>query len=197
MNKAINLSTGKEFEGSKYFCVGIIKPQIHDARTLSPENRRFNENLRRAYRNGQINRDELCKRIIRGKLIYEAEFKNVISLDGFSAVSKFLAGDNSDAGGIDTALFGTGTGTTSESDTALFNEIYRNAQASRGSSGNVTLLTAFIDEGETTGNYTEFGNCINGGLPNEKLWSHISGFLWTVDLLSTLTVSQSYTLLNQ
>ncbi len=179
---------------------GIITATINDQTTLTAEQKAFNENLKKQYDNGIISREDYRKNLFYGKEKQKITIKNKISkVAGFSIVAKFLVGQGSAyTGGINKALFGDGIGTTSENDTQLFNEIFRNDEASRSAIGNQVLLTAFIDTTEFSGDITEFGNCINGTATADtgELWSHIAGFLWTKDNSSTLTVSQLYTINN-
>lgn len=176
--------------------IGKIKCRVYDQTSLCKEEKIFNEKLRENYKNGIISREDFTQRFIFGKVKFEETRKNVISLQGFEAVAKFLIGDNTFAGGIDTAILGDGTGIPSQTDTTLFSEVYRNEMASRSSQSNQVLMTAFFDEGEVSGAFTEFGNCILGGTANEKLWSHIAGIYWTKDENATMTVSQLYTINN-
>lgn len=179
---------------------GIITATINDQSTLTAEQKAFNENLKKQYDNGIISREDYRKSLFYGKEKQKITIKNKISkVAGFSIVAKFLVGQGSAyTGGINKALFGDGSGTTSENDTQLFHEIFRNDEASRSAIGNQVLLTAFIDTTEFSGDITEFGNCINGTATADtgELWSHIAGFLWTKDNSSTLTVSQLYTINN-
>lgn len=180
--------------------VGIITATITDQTTLTAEQKAYNENLKKKYDNGIIPREEYRQNLIYGKVIKKETIKNKISkVRGFNQLAKYLV-DSPDLlkGGINKALFGDGTGITSENDTQLFNEIFRNDEASRSEIGNQVLLTAFIDTTEFSGDITEFGNCIAGTATANTgaLWSHIAGFLWTKDNASTLTVSQLYTINN-
>lgn len=178
--------------------IGKIKCQIHDQSTLSAEETLFNENLYNKYIDGIINRAEYFSKFIFGKLKFEELKTNVISVDGLNMVSKYLAGENPDPTGINYALFGDGVGVPSQNDTQLFNETFRNLQASRSSQDNQVLLTGFIDTAEFSGTIREFGNCLSGTATANtgKLWSHIAGLTWVKDSNSTLTVSQLYTLVN-
>lgn len=179
---------------------GIITATINDQTTLTAEQKAFNDNLKKQYDNGIIPREEYRKNLFYGKEKQKITIKNKISAVGFNQVMKFLGNDSSvlTPFGINKALFGDGSGTTSENDTQLFNEIFRNDEVSRSVIGKQLLLTAFIDTTEFSGDITEFGNCIAGTATANTgaLWSHIAGFLWTKDNASTLTVSQLYTINN-
>lgn len=178
--------------------IGKIKCKIYDQTSLCREEQLYNDRLRENYKNGIINREEFTQKFIFGKVKFEETRKNVISLKGFNALTRFLVNDNIYAGGINKAILGTGTGIPSQTDTTLFNEVYRNEQSSRSAQNNQVLMTAFFDEGEVSGAFTEFGNCINGEatVNTGVLWSHIAGIYWTKDDNSTMTISQLYTINN-
>lgn len=137
------------------------------------------------------------KKIYRfGKLTKIDEHKNVICNAGFNAITKLLTGDVTYTGEINKALLGTGaTGSASASDTTLETEAYRNDIASATDDSNIAYLTAFFTEGEVSGTFTEFGNCIDGTASADtgQLWSHIKGLNWVKDTNTALVISCKYT----
>jgi len=131
-----------------------------------------------------------------GELKFIDEHKNVICNAGFNAITRLLVGDVTYTGEINKALLGTGaTGSASASDTALETEAYRNDIASATASSNIAYLTAFFTEGECSGTFTEFGNCIDGTgtADTGQLWSHLKGLNWVKDSSTALVVSCKYT----
>lgn len=131
-----------------------------------------------------------------GELKFIDEHKNVICNAGFNAITRLLVGDTTYTGEINKALLGSGaTGSASASDTTLETEEYRNDIASATASSNIAFLTAFFTEGECSGTYTEFGNCIDGtGVADTgQLWSHLKGLNWVKDTSTALVVSCKYT----
>jgi hypothetical protein len=186
-------------ENQKLKIIGNITAKIFNQKNLEKEAILFNENLRNLFKNGIINRKQFFQDYIFGELCFSQNIKNIIANVGFNTITRRLTGDTVYDGEITVACLGTGTGTPSVTDTKLFNEVFRNEQASKSVSNNKALFTAFYDTVEVSGTFTEFGNFIDGDpliTDDGILWSHISGLNWIKDNLSTMTVSQEYTILN-
>ncbi len=177
--------------------LGEITAIAYDQRNLTKAQRGINKIIQslRSQFPEWARKINLMKAYQLGPVLFKQEFKNVICNAGFNAITKRLSGDTSDTGVINKAILGTGAGTPVASDTQLFTESYRNDIASATEASNIAFLTAYFTETETSGTFTEFGNCIDGtGTANTGLlWSHIAGFSWAKDTQTVLVVSCKYT----
>lgn len=181
--------------------LGEITAKAYDQSTLSKFEKRINKVVEWAKLNGPafvrrfVNKHFLLLYRF-GQLKFVDEHKNVICNAGFNALTRLLVGDTTYTGEINKALLGSGTtGSASASDTTLETEEYRNDIASATASSNIAYLTAFFTEGECSGTYTEFGNCIDGtGVADTgQLWSHLKGLNWVKDTSTALVISCKYT----
>lgn len=187
--------------------VGEITAKFHDQRTLTDKQKKKNAKLN-TFRHLVI--DRLPSATLRrffykrftnayqlGELREVKKRTNVICNAGFSDITKRLTGDPivDSTGELNKALLGDGVGSASAADTTLINEVYRNDIASGTDDENIAIFTVFFTEGEVTGTFTEFGNCIDGeaGADTGLLWSHITGLNWVKDSSTALVVSCKYT----
>lgn len=180
--------------------LGEITAKAYDQSTLSKFEKRINKVIEWAKLNGPaFVRRFVNKHFLKlyrfGQLSFVDEHKNVICNAGFNAITRLLTGDTTYTGEINKALLGTGAGSASASDTTLGTEAYRNDIASATADANIAYLTAFFTEGETSGTFTEFGNCIDGTASADtgQLWSHIAGLNWVKDTNTALVISCKYT----
>ena len=132
---------------------------------------------------------------ILGDLVREEQKKNVICISGLNVLARRLASDNTYSGNINKMALGTGTGNFNGTETQLYNEVYRNNVASYTSQDNIAYVSAYFTETEITGNFTEFGNFIDGSsnANTGKLWTHVS-VSWSKSNTETLVVDCKYTL---
>jgi len=190
---------------NKVGVLGEITAKFHDQRTLTEKQKAKNKRLD-FWRYNVIDklpsaklRSFFYKRFIGayslGKLTKIHKRTNVICNAGFNTITKRLTGDASFECHINKALLGDGVGSASASDTTLINEVYRNDVASATDDSNKAILTVFFTEGEVSGTFTEFGNCIDGeaGADTGELWSHITGLNWVKDSNTALLISCKYT----
>jgi hypothetical protein len=184
--KVLGEITAKAYDQSKLkFLQRIINKIVSWAKTEAPFNfvRKF------------VNRYFLILYQF-GPLKFVDEHKNVICNNGFNAITRLLVGDTTYTGEINKALLGSGTtGNANASDETLEIEEYRNDIASGTASSNIAYLTAYFTEAEVSGTFTEFGNCIDGGVGANtgQLWSHLKGLNWVKDGTTVLVVSCKYT----
>jgi hypothetical protein len=132
---------------------------------------------------------------ILGNLVRQEVKKNIICTTGLNVLARRLATDNTYSGNINKMALGTGTGSFNGAETQLYNETYRNNTASYTSEDNVAYITAYFTETEVSGNFSEFGNFIDGGAGANtgKLWTHVS-VSWSKSTTETLVVDCKYTL---
>lgn len=185
--------------------LGEIKAKAYDQSTLNFIQKKINKlvNWAKSEKSPRLIRDYIKKNFLSfyqfGKLKYADEHKNVICNAGFNAITKLLIGDTTYTGEINKALFGTGSGSASASDTELINETYRNDVISGTDDSNKALLTVLLTEVEypPSGSVTitEFGNCIDGTATTDsgQLWSHLTGLSWSKDTSTAIVVSCQYT----
>lgn len=126
---------------------------------------------------------------ILGKLKKTETIKNIICTIGLNVFARLLASDNTYSGNITRCALGVGTGSFDGTETALYNESYRNTTASYTSQDNIAYVTAYYTETEVDGNFTEFGNFIDA----TQLWTHVS-ITWNKSDTEVLVVDQKYTL---
>jgi hypothetical protein len=177
--------------------LGEIKAEFFNQSTLTKAQKKFNAGIDslRKFSPSLARKINLMKLYQLGAKIGEDEHKNIICNAGFFTQTSRLTGDLTYTGVINKALLGTGSGTLAASRTQLFTEAYRNDQASGTAASNIAYLTAYFTETETTGTFTEFGNCIDGtaSANTGQLWSHIAGLSWVKDSSTVIVVSQKYT----
>lgn len=171
--------------------LGEITAKFYDQSGLCKSDRFFNEIIESL--RGAMPRIMRFYRL--GKLVKVDEHKNIICNAGFNAITRRMTGDMTYTGEINKALLGTGAGSTVAGRTQLFAEVYRNDMASGTDDQNIAYLTAYFTEAECDGTYTEFGNCVDGGVGVNSglLWSHIVGLNWVKSNTIVLVVSQKYT----
>jgi len=180
---------------SKIKIVGEITARCYDQSTLTPEERAINYSLQEMVEKGVISTAQMTERMFFGVMKYETEKKNVICNTSFEGIGQILVGTYADTGEVNYMALGTGSTAVASSDVALETEVYRNATASGAVSGNVTYLTAFYNEAETTGTYTEFGNFIDatGVADSGLIWSHVLTGGWVKTITDVLIVDCKYT----
>jgi len=174
---------------------GEITISLHEQR--NPFLRFYNKSLEVLFHSGLISRQTLKKYYKLGDLIKTETKQNIICAPGLNVLARRLASDNTYTGNINYMALGSGTGAFDGTETQLYTEVYRNAAASYTAQNNIAYISAFYDQTEVTGNFTEFGNFIDGtGSANSgKLWSHIS-IAWAKTSIQTLTVDAKYTLIS-
>ena len=130
-----------------------------------------------------------------GPMKWEDEKTNVIANVGFQVIGEILTGVYGDTGEIDFMALGDDNTAPTAGDTALGNEVYRNATFSGTVSGNITYLTAVYTETEVSGTFEEFGNFIDGSgaADSGELWSHVLTGGWVKTLTDVLIVDIKYT----
>ena len=137
-----------------------------------------------------------AKGIKDGKVIWEDVRENVVCKAGLARLAKILADEISDAS-INRCALGTGAGSASTNDTTLETEGYRNIPASKASSNEKVLITAYygLSEGSTT-TYTEFGVFIDGtdDADSGYLFNHLTGLSWAKDGSTEIQVDVEFTL---
>lgn len=172
---------------------GKVQANIKATRRIQKNKflQKYNAFLRKIEQMGMITRQTLFKLYAHGKTVAVYENKNIICDAGFAALVAILGNDYGGSGAITEMALGDGVGTPASGDTALFNEVYRNATASSTSFGPTVICTAFYTESEVDGTFTEFGNFVD----DTELWSHVN-ISWTKTDTETLTVQCTYTLAN-
>jgi hypothetical protein len=172
----------------KFEIVGEIKAELYQQD--NPVLKAYNSILRRLNSLGLISRQQLAKLYRRGELKTVKVKNNIICNAGFNAMLKALA-DRNDTTEITEMALGDGVGTPLATDTALFNEVYRNERASFTLAGRTLILTAFYTEDEIDGTFREFGNFVE----DVHLWSKVQ-INWVKPDTQTLTVQCTYTVSN-
>lgn len=178
------------FEKKEIKLKANIKAKIYDQSSLTFWKKLWNKIVV----NFRLNRKRYY---ILGNLKFIDEKHNIICNSGLAVLAALLASDNANTGNINKMALGTGTGTFNGSETALYTETYRNSVGSYTSDGAIAYVTAYFTETEVTGNFTEFGNFIDGeaGSGTGKLFSHVS-ISWTKTNVQVLVVDAKYTLAN-
>jgi len=97
-----------------------------------------------------------------GKIIEVKKQSNLIANVGISVIAQRLAGDDTYSLEINYGALGTGTTPPTSTDTTLETETYRFPVSSSAYDGNKAYIDFFVAQGDGTGNYTEFGNFIDG-----------------------------------
>jgi len=90
---------------------------------------------------------------------------NLIATAGRTIIARVLSDDPGYAGGgfINYGLLGTGVAPVPANNaTQLVNEVYRKPPTSKVFDANTAYIDFFYEAGDTNGNYTEFGNVIDG-----------------------------------
>ena len=171
--------------------VGEITAKCYDQSSLSPVWKLYNKIVSRIFKD-PAKRKRYYKF---GELKWSDKKFNVVCNTGFEVIGQILVGTYASAGEINYCALGTGTTTPTASDTALETETYRNATASGTASSNVTYITAFYTETETSGTFEEFGNFIDGTSTADsgKLWTHVLTGGWTKTTTDALVVDCKYT----
>lgn len=150
------------------FIRGDMRASFYNQQSLSAEDKAFNNDLRNDYKSGKIDREEFVKRIKLGELIRVKEKKNTICNAGIIKMVQNGLLDN-----LNYCALGDSTTSTAPTDIKLGHEIYRTTLTGIGNLDNVVLATAFFDEDETSGAFTEFGTFLNGTATVD------SGFIFT------------------
>ena len=97
-----------------------------------------------------------------GKIIEIKKQSNLIANVGISVIAQRLTGDDTYSLEINYGALGTGTTPPTSTDTTLETETYRFPVSSSAYDGNKAYIDFFIAQGDGTGDYTEFGNFIDG-----------------------------------
>lgn len=118
---------------------------------------------------------------------------NLIANVGKSVFARLLAGDNTYTGELTHGALGTGTNPPASSDTTLETETFRKEISSSAIDGNTAYIDIFIDQAETSGTFTEFGNFIDGtaSANSGQLFSHVA-VNWVKTLTDSLFIACKY-----
>ncbi len=130
-----------------------------------------------------------------GPLKWEKESKNVVCNAGFAVIGGIFLGSYGGAGEVTHAALGSSSAAVAASDTTLTTEVYRNTVFSGAVEDNVTYLTAFYTEAETSGTYEEFGFFIDGaaGADTGEMWNHYLTGGWVKTGSDALVVDGKFT----
>ena len=170
---------------------GLITARCYNQAAL-----RWYEKLwNRIVRNIGLSKDKERSLTVFGPLKWTDEKKNVICNPGLQAIGEVLAGTYGGAGDIDYCALGSNAGAVASTDTTLGTEVYRNVTASGTAQNNITYITAYYNETETSGTYEEFGNFIDGaaGADTGELWTHVLTGGWVKGLTDALVIDCKYT----
>ena len=173
---------------SKIKMTGHVTAKCYDQSVLTKEDLAYNQKL------VETGGDRSKLRL--GNLKWKDEKDNLITYEGFEVIGQILTGTYGSTGEITHCALGTSTTAPSTSDTQLGTEVYRNAVASSAVIDNVTDITAYYSEAETSGTYEAYGTFIDGTgtADSGKMWTHVLTGGWTKSSSEALVISVTYTM---
>lgn len=121
-------------------------------------------------------------------LLRQYHVNNITCTVGRSVLAQRLAGINTYSGNITHTAIGTGTTAVAIGDTQLTTEVYRKALSSGAFISNVSYIETFFSALETSGNYKEFGNFIDGSA-SANTGQLVNHFLQTISKSTSETMN--------
>jgi hypothetical protein len=171
------------------------KPNLKENITIF-KLRNVNDNDIELLREGIRGKTFLIANLVKqGKIIEVKKKSNLIANVGISVIAQRLTGDDTYSLEINYGALGTGTTPPTATDTTLETETYRFAVSSSAYDGNTAYIDYFINKGDGTGDYTEFGNFIDGTASTDSgvLFSKVA-VDWEKTASDSLFISCEYTI---